>query len=358
MEITKENRKWLDDMNLSHPIVIAGPCSAETEDQVMKTAHLLKNTDANVYRAGIWKPRTRPGGFEGVGEIGLPWLQRVKEETGMLVTTEVGNANHVELALKHGIDILWIGARTTVNPFVVQEIADALKGVNIPVLVKNPVNPDLPLWLGAVERFQAAGISQLGVIHRGFSTYNSLHYRNKPKWHLAIELQKEFPNLPLIIDPSHICGRRDTLLDVSQTALDLNYDGFMVETHIDPDNAWSDAKQQITPAQLAQMTVDLKIRLKSSSKEEFQRKLNMYRKELDLLDSNLIDLLKDRMGISEQIGRLKHSENVAILQSSRWADILATMTEAAEEKGLSKEFVEEIFKAIHVESINIQHNVK
>ena len=358
MEITKENRKWLDDMNLSHPIVIAGPCSAETEDQVMKTAHLLKNTDANVYRAGIWKPRTRPGGFEGVGEIGLPWLKRVKEETGMLVTTEVGNANHVELALKHGIDILWIGARTTVNPFVVQEIADALKGVNIPVLVKNPVNPDLPLWLGAVERFQAAGISQLGVIHRGFSTYNSLHYRNKPKWHLAIELQKEFPNLPLIIDPSHICGRRDTLLDVSQTALDLNYDGFMVETHIDPDNAWSDAKQQITPAQLVQMTKDLKIRLKSSSKEEFQRKLNMYRKELDLLDSNLIDLLKDRMSISEQIGRLKHSENVAILQSSRWADILAIMTEAAEEKGLSKEFVEEIFKAIHVESINIQHNVK
>jgi chorismate mutase len=345
-------------MNLSHPIVIAGPCSAETEDQVMKTAHLLKNTDANVYRAGIWKPRTRPGGFEGVGAIGLPWLQRVKEETGMLVTTEVGNANHVELALKHGVDILWIGARTTVNPFVVQEIADALKGVDIPVLVKNPVNPDLPLWLGAVERFQTAGISQLGVIHRGFSTYNSLHYRNKPKWHLAIELQKEFPNLPLIIDPSHICGRRDTLLDVSQTALDLNYDGFMIETHIDPDNAWSDAKQQITPAQLAQMTIDLKIRLKSSSKEEFQRKLNMYRKELDLLDSNLIELLKDRMGISEQIGRLKHKENVAILQSSRWADILATMTEAADEKGLNKEFVEEIFKSIHVESINIQHNVK
>lgn len=358
MEITKENRKWLDEMNLSHPIVIAGPCSAETEDQVMKTAHLLKNTDANVYRAGIWKPRTRPGGFEGVGEIGLPWLQRVKKETGMLVTTEVGNANHVELALKHGIDILWIGARTTVNPFVVQEIADALKGVDIPVLVKNPVNPDLPLWLGAVERFQAAGISQLGVIHRGFSTYNSLHYRNKPKWHLAIELQKEFPNLPLIIDPSHICGRRDTLLDVSQTALDLNYDGFMIETHIDPDNAWSDAKQQITPAQLVQMTNDLRIRLKSSSKEEFQRKLTMYRKELDLLDSNLIDLLKDRMGISEQIGLLKHKENVAILQSSRWADILATIGEAAEEKGLNKEFIEEIFKAIHVESINIQHNVK
>ncbi|MGV8944821.1 MAG: chorismate mutase [Lutibacter sp.] len=358
MEIKKENRAWLEAMNLPHPIVIAGPCSAETEDQVMKTAHLLKNTDANVYRAGIWKPRTRPGGFEGVGEIGLPWLQRVREETGLLVATEVGNANHVELALKHDIDILWIGARTTVNPFVVQEIAEALRGVDKVVLVKNPVNPDLALWLGAVERLYEVGITQLGAIHRGFSTYNSLHYRNKPKWHLAIELQKEFPNLPLIIDPSHICGRRDTLMDVSQTALDLNYDGFMIETHIDPDNAWSDAKQQITPAQLDQMTIDLKIRQKSSSKEEFQRKLNMHRKELDFLDSNLIELLKDRMSISEQIGKLKHQENVAILQSSRWADILATMIEAAEEKGLNKEFVEEIFKAIHVESINIQRKVK
>jgi chorismate mutase len=357
MEITKENRKWLDGMGLSHPIVIAGPCSAETEEQVLKTAHELKKTDTNVFRAGIWKPRTRPGGFEGVGEIGLPWLQKVKDETGLMVTTEVGNANHVELALKHDIDILWIGARTTVNPFVVQEIADALKGVDIPVLVKNPVNPDLPLWLGAVERFQTAGISQLGVIHRGFSTYNSLHYRNKPKWHLAIELKKEFPNLPLILDPSHICGRRDTLLDVSQTGLDLNYDGFMIETHIDPDNAWSDAAQQVTPTQLNQITVDLKIRQKSSSKEEFQRKLNMHRKELDLIDSTIIDILGDRMGIAKEIGKLKHSENVAILQSSRWSDILSKMVEDGKEKGLSKEFVEEIFRAIHVESINIQHKV-
>ena len=358
MEITKENRKWLDDMGLSHPIVIAGPCSAETEDQVLKTAHLLKDTDTNVFRAGIWKPRTRPGGFEGVGEIGLPWLQKVKEETGMLVTTEVGNAQHVELALKYDIDILWIGARTTVNPFAVQEIADALKGVKKPVLVKNPVNPDLPLWLGGVERFQAAGISQLGVIHRGFSTYNSLHYRNKPKWHLAIELKKEFPDLPLILDPSHICGRRDTLLDVSQTALDLNYDGLMVETHIDPDKAWSDAAQQITPAQLHQMTLDLKIRQKSSTGEEFQRKLNMHRKELDLIDNAIIDILADRMTIAEAIGRLKHKENVAILQSGRWADILSAMIQTGADKGLSREFVEEIFKAIHVESINIQHNIK
>jgi chorismate mutase len=358
MEIKKENRQWLDSMGLNHPLVIAGPCSAETEEQVLKTAHLLKDTDTNVFRAGIWKPRTRPGGFEGVGGIGLPWLQRVREETGMKITTEVGNASHVELALKADIDILWIGARTTVNPFAVQEIADALKGVDKPVLVKNPVNPDLALWLGGVERLQAVGISQLGVIHRGFSAYNTGHYRNLPKWHIAIELKKEFPDLPLILDPSHICGRRDTILDVSQTALDLNFDGFMIETHIDPDNAWSDAKQQITPAQLDQITKDLRIRQKSSAKESFQSKLNLYRKELDLIDGNIIDILSNRMQVAENIGRLKHQENVAILQSGRWSTILDSMVESGVSKGLSKEFVEEVFKAIHVESINIQHNVK
>lgn len=355
MEITKENRKWLDDMGLDHPIVIAGPCSAETEEQVMKTAHELKKTDTNVFRAGIWKPRTRPGGFEGVGAVGLPWLERVREETGMKITTEVGNANHVELALKSDVDILWIGARTTVNPFAVQEIADALKGVDKPVLVKNPVNPDLALWLGGVERFQSAGISQLGVIHRGFSAYNTGHYRNKPKWHIAIELKKNFPDLPLILDPSHICGRRDTILDVSQTALDLNFDGFMIETHIDPDNAWSDAAQQITPARLDQITQDLKIRQKSSSKESFQNKLNLYRKELDLIDNNIVDILSDRMAVAGNIGKLKREENVAILQSGRWSDILSLMVETGQSKGLSKEFVEEVFRAIHVESINIQH---
>ena len=358
MNITQENRKWLDDMNLPHPIVIAGPCSAETQEQVLKTAHLLKETDTNVFRAGIWKPRTRPGGFEGVGEKGLPWLQQVKDETGLLVTTEVGNVEHVEKALKHDIDILWIGARTTVNPFAVQEIAEALKGVNKTVLIKNPVNPDLALWLGAVERIKNAGISQLGVIHRGFSTYNSLHYRNNPKWHIAIELKKEFPDLPLILDPSHICGQRSTILDVSQTALDLNYDGFMIEVHNNPDEAWSDAKQQIKPNRLAEITNDLRIRLKSSPKEEFQRKIETYRNELDLIDNNIIDLLKDRMGISEDIGRLKHQENVAILQSARWSDILQKMIDLGHKNGLSKEFVEKIYKEIHVESINIQHNVK
>jgi len=358
MEITKDNRKWLDNLGLSHPVVIAGPCSAETEEQVLKTAHALKDTDTNIFRAGIWKPRTRPGGFEGVGEKGLPWLQRVREETGFKITTEVGNADHVEKALKHDVDILWIGARTTVNPFVVQEIADALKGVDKPVLVKNPVNPDLALWLGGVERIKSAGISQLGVIHRGFSSYKSLNYRNKPKWHIAIELKKEFPDLPLILDPSHICGRRDTILDVSQTALDLNYDGFMIETHIDPDNAWSDAKQQVTPTHLKQIIEDLVIRKQTSSEETFQQKLNIYRKDLDILDNDLIALLKNRMDISGQIGTLKRKENVAILQSARWEEILSLMIAEADKKGLNKEFVTEIFKAIHVESIKIQHETK
>ena len=358
MEITKNNRKWLDSLGLSHPVVIAGPCSAESEEQVLKTAHELKKTDTNIFRAGIWKPRTRPGGFEGVGEKGLPWLQKVREETGFKVTTEVGNADHVEKALKYDVDILWIGARTTVNPFAVQEIADALKGVDKPVLVKNPVNPDLALWLGGVERRKAAGISQLGVIHRGFSSYKSQNYRNKPKWQIAIELKKEFPDLPLILDPSHICGRRDTILDVTQTALDLNYDGFMIETHIDPDNAWSDAKQQITPGRLSEITEELVIRKESSSKETFQQKLDIYRSDLDILDNKLVGLLKNRMDISELIGALKREENVAILQSSRWEEILTSMVDEANKSGLNKEFISEIFKAIHVESIKIQHEKK
>lgn len=358
MEITKDNRIWLDDLGLNHPVLIAGPCSAETEAQVLKTAHELKDSDTTIFRAGIWKPRTRPGGFEGVGEKGLPWLQKVREETGFKITTEVGNADHVEKALKHDIDILWIGARTTVNPFAVQEIADALKGINKPVLIKNPVNPDLALWLGGVERIKAAGISQLGVIHRGFSAYKMLNYRNKPKWHIAIELKKEFPDLPLILDPSHICGRRDTILDVSQTALDLNYDGFMIETHTSPDDAWSDAKQQVTPASLKEIIKALVIRNQSSSEETFKQKLNIYRGDLDKLDNHLLALLKSRMDISEKIGLLKQSENVAILQSARWEEILKSMREEATKKGLNQEFISEIFKAIHVESIKTQQQIK
>lgn len=246
MENKKEMRNWLNEFNLTHPFVIAGPCSAETEEQVLKIAHELKDSDVSVFRAGIWKPRTRPGGFEGVGEIGLKWLKKAKAETGMLMGTEVATAAHCKLALENDIDVLWVGARTTANPFAVQEIADTLKGTDKIVLIKNPVNPDMALWLGGVERLYAAGIKNLGVIHRGFSTYEKTKYRNIPEWQIAIELQNKFPDLPLIIDPSHITGNRDMILEVTQEALDLNYDGMIIETHNDPDNAWSDAAQQVT----------------------------------------------------------------------------------------------------------------
>jgi chorismate mutase len=257
MENKKEMRKWLEDFNLNHPLVIAGPCSAETEDQVLKIAHELKDSKVSVFRAGIWKPRTRPGGFEGVGEIGLKWLQKAKKETGLLMGTEVATAAHCKLALEHDIDVLWVGARTTANPFAVQEIADTLKGTDKIVLVKNPVNPDLALWLGGVERLHMAGIEKLGVIHRGFSTYEKTKYRNIPEWQIAIELQNKFPDLPLIIDPSHITGDRKMIFEVTQEALDLNYDGMIIETHYDPDNAWSDAAQQVTPDALKQIIKDL-----------------------------------------------------------------------------------------------------
>src|SRR6478672_2064300 len=256
MENDKEIGQWLTDFNLSHPLVIAGPCSAETEDQVLKIAHELKDSDVSIFRAGIWKPRTRPGGFEGVGEIGLKWLQKAKAETGLLIAIEVANATHVKLAIEHDIDVLWIGARTTVNPFAVQEIADALAGSDKIIFVKNPVNPDLALWIGGVERLYNAGIRNLGVIHRGFSTYEKTKYRNNPEWQIAIDFQNKFPDLPLIIDPSHITGNRDMIYKVTQEALDLNYDGMIIETHIDPDNAWSDAEQQVTPEQLKKIISD------------------------------------------------------------------------------------------------------
>lgn len=357
MENKKELRNWLDAFGLNHPLVIAGPCSAETEDQVVKIAHQLKDSDATVLRAGIWKPRTRPGNFEGVGALGLKWLQRAKEETGMLTTTEVANANHVELALQHDVDILWIGARTTVSPFIVQDIADALKGTDKPVLIKNPVNPDLALWLGAVERFYAADVKNLGVIHRGFSTYEKTRYRNNPEWQIAVDLQNRFPDLPLILDPSHIAGRRDIIQDLSQTALDLNYDGLMVETHYDPDNAWSDAKQQITPDTLIKMMDDLKIREEEGADIEFKNKLNTFRTQIDVVDHQLIESLGKRMNIADGIGQLKKENNVSILQTKRWNEILGKMILAGEQHNLSEEFILRVFKAIHQESINHQKKV-
>lgn len=357
MENSKQMRTWLDNMKLDHPLVIAGPCSAETEEQVMKIAHELKDTDVNYYRAGIWKPRTRPGNFEGVGALGLKWLQKVKAETGLKTATEVANKTHVDLALEHDIDLLWIGARTSVSPFIMQEIADALEGTDKVVLVKNPINPDLSLWLGGIERLHTAGIKNLGAIHRGFSTYEKSKYRNIPEWQLAIEFQNRFPDLPLINDPSHITGKRDMIFDVSQTALDLNFDGLMIETHYDPDNAWSDAAQQVTPEKLVQIMGDLKMKKESDPEAEYNKDLANLRAQIDVIDSQLIEMMGKRMKVSDGIGALKKQKNVAVLQSTRWNQILGAMILDGESKGLSEEFVLKMFKAIHQESINHQEKI-
>ncbi|CAL2095291.1 bifunctional 3-deoxy-7-phosphoheptulonate synthase/chorismate mutase type II [Tenacibaculum sp. 190524A02b] len=357
MENSKQLRTWLNNMELPHPLVIAGPCSAETEEQVLTIAHQLKDSDVNYFRAGIWKPRTRPGNFEGVGALGLKWLQKVKEETGMKTCTEVANSAHVDLALEHDIDLLWIGARSTVSPFIMQEIAEALKGTDKTVLVKNPVNPDLALWLGGIERLYSAGIKNLGAIHRGFSTYEKSKYRNIPEWQLAIEFQNRFPDLPLICDPSHITGKRDMVFDVSQTALDLNFDGLMIETHNDPDNAWSDAAQQVTPDSLKQIMENLRVRKETTTDETYKENLDNLRAQINVADSQLIDTLGKRMKIADKIGELKKEKNVAVLQSKRWNEILGNMILEGESRGLSEEFVLKMFKAIHQESINHQEKI-
>lgn len=355
MENSKELRSWLDAFGLSHPLLIAGPCSAETEEQVLTVAHQLKETDTTVFRAGLWKPRSRPGNFEGVGAVGLKWMQRAKEETGLLMATEVANASHVELAIKHDIDIMWIGARTTVSPFIIQEIADALYGTNKIVLVKNPMNPDLGLWFGAVERLYESEVKNLGVIHRGFSTYEKIRYRNNPEWQLPIDLQNRYPDLPLILDPSHIAGRKDILFELSQTALDLNYNGLMIETHADPANAWSDAIQQITPTDLKLLIKKLKVRKEEGDGVEFKNKMATLRTKIDVLDNKLLELLGERMKISDQIGTLKRKNNVAILQSKRWSYIIEKMIREGNVNNLSEEFILSIYKAIHQESINHQN---
>ena len=357
MKNNKNLRSWLNKMELKHPLVIAGPCSAESESQVLKIAHQLKNTDATIFRAGIWKPRTRPGNFEGVGKIGLKWLKKVKEETGLLTATEVANPTHAELAIKNEVDIIWIGARSTVSPFIVQEIAEALKGTKKVVLVKNPVNPDLSLWLGAVERLYTSNIKKIGVIHRGFSNYEKTRYRNNPEWQIPIDLQHQFPDLPLLIDPSHIAGRRDIIFDLCQRALDLNFDGLMIETHHQPDDAWSDAHQQITPEKLKQITTNLKIRDEEGNAIEYQNKLANLRIQIDVVDHKLTETLGKRMKIADKIGVLKKDNNVAILQNKRWNEILEKMILEGKENGLSKEFILKIYKAIHQESINHQNKL-
>lgn len=357
MENNSGMRQWLDDLQLEHPLVIAGPCSAETEEQVLDIARQLKNSDVSIFRAGIWKPRTRPGGFEGVGAIGLKWLQKAKQETGLLMAVEVANANHVKLALEHDIDVLWIGARTTVNPFVVQEIADALANTDKIVLLKNPVNPDLSLWIGGLERLYNAGIRKLGVIHRGFSTYEKTKYRNIPEWQLAIELSDKFPDLPIICDPSHITGRRDLIQQVSQQALDLNYDGLMIETHNNPKKAWSDAAQQVTPKRLKEILKNLVVRSQTADDHDFNEHMMRLRTKIDELDSKLIQTLGKRMRIADEIGSLKKENNVAVLQSQRWKEILEKMMTEGTTEQLTDEFILKLFRAIHQESISHQEKV-
>lgn len=358
MEQILAKTKFADPASDKKPLIISGPCSAETEEQVLATALALAKTGkVDVLRAGIWKPRTRPGSFEGIGAKGLPWLQKAKELTGMPTTVEVATAKQVEAALHFGVDILWIGARTTVNPFSVQDVADALKGVKIPVLIKNPINPDLELWIGAVERIQKSGIDNVGLIHRGFSSYGNTEYRNAPMWHLAIELKRRHPELPMICDPSHISGRRDILQAVAQEAIDLDYDGLMLETHVDPDNAWSDAKQQITPEKFGEMLDNITWRHERTDHREFNTALEKLRNQINGIDDEILQLLGNRMKIAEKIGQYKKENNITILQTNRWNEILDRGVKAGEKLGLTKDFITKYFDAVHLESISRQNKV-
>ncbi|MCB0851689.1 MAG: bifunctional 3-deoxy-7-phosphoheptulonate synthase/chorismate mutase type II, partial [Bacteroidetes bacterium] len=326
-------------LGLGERMNISGPCSAESEEQVMETILGVAKHDIHVLRAGIWKPRTRPNSFEGIGSEGLPWLKSAGKAVGLPVCVEVANVKHVFEAIKAGVDILWIGARTTTNPFAVQEIADAVKGMDIPVMIKNPVNPDMELWAGAVERVARAGIKQIGLIHRGFSSYGNTEYRNAPMWHLAIDMKLKYPDMPFINDPSHICGRRDILQQTMQKAIDLDYDGLMVESHIDPDNAWSDAKQQVTPERFAEILDSLIWRKEDTSSEEYHAALEAFRQKIDHLDDELMQILSQRMKIAEQIGAYKKDNKITILQTNRWNEIIEKASAKGEKIGLSKEFI-------------------
>lgn len=350
MELEKLNLKGVED---KRPLVIAGPCSAETEEQVMDTAKQLAKNGIKVFRAGVWKPRTKPGGFEGNGVAALPWLQQVKKETGMLVATEVATAKHVEEALKYGVDLLWIGARTTADPFAVQEIADTLKGVDVPILVKNPVNPDLELWIGALQRINNAGIKRLGAIHRGFSTYDKKLYRNLPQWHIPIELHRRIPELPIICDPSHISGRRDLISPLCQQAMDLQFDGLIIESHCDPDHAWSDASQQLTPDVLSLILNNLVIRETNQTTEN----LAELRKQIDEIDMDLTEMLAKRMRVAREIGIYKKEHEMAILQTQRYDEIINKRVEAGSAMEMDGEFMKVVFEAIHAESVRQQMKI-
>lgn len=340
-------------VEMKRPVIIAGPCSAETEQQVMDTASQLAQKGIKIFRAGIWKPRTKPGGFEGVGTVGLPWLQRVQKELGMLVSTEVATPKHVEAALGAGVDILWIGARTVANPFAMQELADSLKGVDVPVLVKNPVNPDLELWIGGLERINGAGIKRLGVIHRGFSSYDKRIYRNLPMWHIPIELHRRYPNLPIFGDPSHIGGARELVAPLCQQAMDLGFDGLIIESHCSPDTAWSDAKQQVTPDVLDFILEKLIIRNHTQSTES----LEALRRQIDEVDNSLIELLAKRMRMSREIGQYKREHGMTVVQTGRYSEILDKRGAQGVLCGMSPEFMKTVFEAIHEESVRQQIEV-
>ena len=335
------------------PVVIAGPCSAETEEQVMETAKDLAKNGVRIFRAGIWKPRTKPGGFEGVGSVGLTWLQEVKKETGMLVATEVANKQHVEEALNAGVDVLWIGARTSANPFAMQEIADSLVGADVPVLVKNPVNPDLELWIGAMQRIYNAGIRQIGAIHCGFSAYGKHLYRNMPQWHIPIELRRRMPELTLICDPSHIGGKRELVAPLSQQAMDMGFDGLIVESHCDPDSAWSDKSQQVTPEVLNFILNMLVVRDTTQTTES----LTLLRQQIDQIDNDLLEALSKRMRISREIGQYKKEHSMPVVQTGRYDDILNSRAAAAEELGMNGDFMKTVYQAIHEESVRQQIEV-
>lgn len=349
--------EWGIFSDMKKPLIIAGPCSAESEQQVFETAKQLKAAGVEVLRAGIWKPRTRPNCFEGVGAEGLVWMQRVQKELGMKVSTEVANVKHVYESLKAGVDMLWIGARTTANPFAMQEIADALKGIDIPVLVKNPVNPDVELWIGALERLNMAGLRKLGVIHRGFSSYTKAKYRNVPQWQIPIELKRRFKDLPMICDPSHISGKREYIQELSQQAMDLGFDGLIIESHICPAIALSDAAQQVTPTDLSEILSKLVIRDVDSENIQYKENIDELRTRIDEIDNELLDILTRRMGVVNEIGKYKKQNNITILQQGRWEKILEKVLAKGAEKDLDNEFIEKVFKAIHQASIDRQTQI-
>ena len=335
------------------PLVIAGPCSAETEEQVIETARALAAEGVRIYRAGLWKPRTKPGGFEGVGAAGIPWLQRVKRETGMCTATEVATREHVDMALRGGVDLLWIGARTAANPFAMQEIADALRGRDVPVLVKNPVSPDLELWIGAIERIHNAGIRRLGAIHRGFTSIDRSLYRNHPMWAIPIELHRRLPKLEIFCDPSHIGGRRELIAPLSQQAMDLGFDGLVVEAHCSPNCAWSDKAQQVTPEALAYIIRNLVIREQSVTTES----LTELRAQIDKIDDELLELLARRMRVSRDIGQFKKEHNMPVLQAQRYEELLERRAGQAVRLGMEREFMRTVMQAIHEESVRQQMEV-